>query len=192
MMSLALLLIVGGAAGAGLLALRLDSRTPVLVARLPIGPGQQITAAALGTTPVAGEGLNLIPASQLNQLVGRYAATGIPAGRLLDRQMVSDTGLLRQGRAAVGVVLKAGRAPASGLRPGDVVQVIRAMDGNAEVLSSNATVSSVSKADGGSLGVGSGDPVATVVVDVGEAPKIAAAVVSDQVVIVLLSRSGGS
>jgi flagella basal body P-ring formation protein FlgA len=191
MVSLSVLLIVGGAAAAGLLALRIDSRTPVVVARLHIAAGQQITAESLSTTPVAGEGLNLIPGSQLNQLVGRYAATDIPAGRLLDAAMVSSSGLLKAGRAAVGVVLKAGRAPATGLHAGDVVQVIRARDGAAEVLSSNATVSKVNEPEAGTFGTG-GDAVATVVVDAADAPKIAAAVVADQVAIVLLSRPGGS
>jgi hypothetical protein len=188
---LSVLLIVGGAAGAGLLALRLDSRMPVVVARLPIAAGQQITAEALTTTPVAGEGLHLIPAGQLGQVVGRYAAADIPAGRLLDARMVSGSGLLKQGRAAVGVVLKAGRAPASGLQPGDVVQVVRAVDGNAEVLSSDATVSRAVRPESGSLGASGGDSVVTVVVDAAEAPKIAAAVVADQVAVVLLSRPGG-
>ena len=87
----------------------------------------------------------------------------------------------------MGVVLKAGRAPATGLRAGDVVQVIRAVDGAAEVLSSNATVSKVNQPEAGTFGTG-GDAVATVVVDVGDAPKIAAAVVADQVAIVLLPR----
>ena len=189
MVSLAVLLIVRGAAAAGLLALRIDSRTPVVVARAHIAAGQQITADALTTTPVAGEGLSLIPADQLNQLVGRYAATDIPAGRLLDAQMISGSGLLKQGRAAVGVVLKPGRAPASGLHTGDTVQVIRAVDGAPEVLSSNATVSTVNQASGGSFGSG-GDASATIVVDSADAPKIAAAVAADQVVIVLLSRPG--
>jgi flagella basal body P-ring formation protein FlgA len=192
MVSLSVLLIVGGAAGAGVLALRLDSRSPVVVARVRIAAGQQITVDALSTTPVAGEGLSLIPAGQLNQVVGRYAATDIPAGRLLDAQMVSGSGLLRQGRAAVGVVLKAGRAPATGLASGDVVQVVRAVDGAAQVLSSTATVSRVVKPESGSFGTGGGDWVATIVVDAADAPGIAAAVVADQVAIVLLSRPGGS
>jgi Flp pilus assembly protein CpaB len=192
LVSLSVLLIVGGAAGAGLLALRIDSRTPVVVARQHLAAGQQITTDDLSTTPVAGEGLNLIPAGGLQQLVGRYAATDIPAGRLLDGQMISGTGLLKQGKAAVGVVLKAGRAPASSLITGDVVELVRAVDGNPEVLSSDATVSTVRRPDSGSFGSGGTDPVATVVVNTADAPKIAAAVAADQVVVVLLSRPGGS
>jgi hypothetical protein len=109
---------------------------------------------------------------------------------LLDAQMVSSSGLLTQGRAAVGVVLKPGRAPASGLHAGDRVEVIRAVDGTPEVLSSDATVSAVSRPSGGSFGSGGQDPVATVVVGSADAPKIAAAMVADQVVVVLLSRPG--
>jgi hypothetical protein len=190
MVSLAVLLIVGGAAAAGLLALRIDSRTPVVVARTHISAGQQITADALSTAPVAGEGLALIPADQMHKVVELYAATDIPAGRLLDERMVSSSGLLTQGRAAVGVVLKPGRAPASGLHAGDTVEVVRAVDGSPEVLSSDATVSAVSQPSGSTFGSSGQDPVATIVVNSADAPKIAAAVVADQVVVVLLSRPG--
>lgn len=188
--SLSLLMIVGGAAGAGLLAVRLDDRSPVLVAAGHIGAGQQIRAEDLATTSVAADGVSLIPASEASQLIGRYAATDIPAGRLLDPQMISTTGLLKQGRAAIGVVLKPGHAPASGLRAGDVVQLIRVIDGKGAPLSDNATVGSVRAPEGGGFGSGGGDPVATILVDSKDAADIAAAAVADQIAIVLLSRSG--
>lgn len=53
----AVLLIVGGAAVAGLLALRADTRVPVLVLARDVATGQQITADDLAVTPVASEGL---------------------------------------------------------------------------------------------------------------------------------------
>ena len=74
--ALAVLLIVGGAAAAGLLALRADTRVPVLVAARDIATGEQITAEALSTTPVAAEGTLLIPANRLDELVGTYASSG--------------------------------------------------------------------------------------------------------------------
>ena len=58
--AIAVLLIVGGAALAGLLALRLDSREPVLVMTQDVPVGTKITADMLGTTRVASEGLKLI------------------------------------------------------------------------------------------------------------------------------------
>ena len=71
-----MLLIVGGAAAAGLLALRADERVPVLVAVADIAVGQEITTDAVGTTPVASEGLKLIPSSQQDLVVGQFARVG--------------------------------------------------------------------------------------------------------------------
>src|SRR5690606_34671333 len=69
---LAVLLIVGGAALAGLLALRLDSRVPVVVLAQDVPAGTQITSANLTTTRVAADGLKLIEESQIDQVLGTY------------------------------------------------------------------------------------------------------------------------
>ncbi len=191
MAGLAVLLVVGGAAVAGLLALRIDRRVPVVVARVHIPAGHRITAADLAAVPVSADGVELIPESDSGLAIGHYAGQDIPAGRLLDPAMLSETGVMRAGRAAVGVALKAGRAPASGLQAGDVVQVVRAVDGEPKVLSSNAVISSVRSPSGGAFGTSSGEtPVATVVVDVADAPQVAAAAAADQLVLVLISRGG--
>ena len=87
MIGLAVLLIVGSAAIAGLLAMRIDSRVPVLVAAHEIPVGAQITLADLATQRVASDGLEVLPATAADQLVGKYAAGTIPAGRLLDQAM---------------------------------------------------------------------------------------------------------
>ncbi len=52
--ALAVLLIVGGAALAGLLAVRMDSREPVIVLNADVAVGQQITAGMLTSLNVSG------------------------------------------------------------------------------------------------------------------------------------------
>ena len=82
---LAVLLIVLGAAVAGLLAVRIDNRVPVLVARGEISAGQQISAGDLAVAEIASSGVSGIPAGQTAQVIGRYATTPIAPGRLIDK-----------------------------------------------------------------------------------------------------------
>lgn len=193
LIALALLLIVGGAAVAGLLAIRMDARTDVLVAARPIAVGAQISSADLATTRVASEGLALIPAAQASQVIGRYAGQTIPTGRLLDVGMVKGQGFLQPGKAAVGVSLAVGHMPASGLRQGDVVQVIHVHNGASTVLSAKAVVSYVPAGTSSSsiIGGSSDAPAAaTLIVNEADAPKVAAASVANEVALVLLTRGG--
>lgn len=186
--ALAVLLIVLGAATAGLLALRVDQRHPVLVARHDIGTGQQIGQDDLAVARVAGDGLSMIPADQAGQVIGKYASTRIAAGRLIDNGMIGTSGLLSQGNAAAGLSLQPGRYPASGLESGDVVRLVRSVDGAGRVLSQRAVIGSVQTPAEGVFGDGSNTIIVTVIVPEAEAPAVAAAGAAEQVVVILLSR----
>ena len=196
LIGLAVLLIVGSAAVAGLLAVRLDSRSAVLVAARPIAIGQQISKADVGEVRVASEGLSLLAASQSRQVIGKYAAQAIPQGRLLDAQMLQQQGFLRPGVAAVGVSVTAGRMPANGLQQGDRVQIVRVTDGVPTVLVASAVISTPPAAErsGGAGGLipggGSQTPggVATVIVAEADAPAVAAASAANQLSLVLVER----
>ncbi|GAB2686079.1 SAF domain-containing protein [Thalassiella azotivora] len=191
--ALAVLLVVGGAATAGLLAVRADDRVPVLVASRDIPAGQEITRADLATVSVAPGDVDLLPADVAGQVVGRFSAGRIPQGRLLDAQMLTTDGLYAPGQAAVGVKLLPGRAPAQGLQPGDVVQVVRVVDGTGEEVVPRATVAHVAEpgSEGGGLSTSAtGDPVATLVVSPADATAVAAASAADQLAFVLVERAG--
>jgi len=186
---IAVLLIVLGAAVAGLLALRIDERVPVLVARNQIGVGQQITAKDLSIARMATEGVTVISADDASQVIGRYASQEIPQGRLIDAGMLNTTGLLTSGQAAVGIALQAGRYPASGLKPGDVVQVVRSVDGNGKVIADRGIVGIVNEPSEGAFGSGGNSAtVVTVVVPERLAPAVAAAGMADQVSLILIRR----
>jgi flagella basal body P-ring formation protein FlgA len=186
---IAVLLIVLGAAVAGLLALRIDERVPVLVARDTIGVGQQITAKDLSIARMASEGVTVIPADDASKVIGRYASQEIPQGRLIDGGMLNTAGLLTSGQAAVGIALQAGRYPANGLRPGDVVQVVRSVDGNGKVIAERGIVGTVDKPSEGAFGAGSNSAtVVTVVVPERLAAAVAAAGMADQVSLILIER----
>ena len=196
LIGLAVLLIVGSAAVAGLLAIRLDSRSAVLVAGRSIAIGQQITQADLRETRVASEGLTLIPVSSSRQVVGKYAAQEIPAGRLLDAAMLATQGYLVEGKVSVGVAVPASRMPANGLQQGDRVQIVRVTDGRPKVLVDSAVVSTAPDATssgGGLIGGGSSKSsasaeVATVVVSAADGPEVAAGSAANELSLVLVGH----
>jgi hypothetical protein len=185
--ALAVLLIVGGAATAGLLAMRADERVAVLVAAETIPAGGPITEQSLTTTQVAGADTLLIPASQLDQLVGQYARVEIREGQLIDTQMVGDSGLLQPGRVAVGAALAPGRLPASGLLPGDVVDLVRVGDGEGKVIIEEAIVSSTDEGADAAAG-GAAGFVVTFIVDRDDGATVSAVGAANQLAAVLVSR----
>ncbi len=187
--ALAVLLIVGGAAVAGLLALRADERVPVLVLARPVAAGSQITEDDLRTTPVASEDTLLVPASQMSEVLGTYARVGLSKDQLLDTSMLSPTGPLQAGLVAVGAELAPGRMPASGLLPGDIVQLVSVAEGAGRVLVDDALVSATrdksQSANAGSAGSGI---TATFIVDTKDAPAVAAVGASGDLAVVLVTR----
>lgn len=125
--ALAVLLIVGGALAAGLLAVRMDSRQPVMVAAVDIPPGTRIKADMLREADVASEGLKLIPANAVGQLftTPTYARSQIRADSLLDANVLTQTDPIAEDRAIVAVPLTEGLVPRGELGSGDLVKVLR-------------------------------------------------------------------
>ena len=157
MAALAVLLIIGGAALAGLLALRLDSRVPVLVLNQDVAVGTQITRQMLSTTNVASDTLMLIPENQVGSVLGTYSRTALTRGQLVDTSMLTTREPFGSSQVQVGVPLTTGKVP-SGLRSGDEVRLVRVGDGSnaAEPLAVGLVLGTDTSEDGGSLG-GGGD-----------------------------------
>lgn len=151
--ALAVLLIVGGAALAGLLALRLDSREPVLVLAQDVPAGTEITTDLLSTADVASSGLKLVPADQADQVLGTWTTVPLAQGQLLETSVLTTAQPLHSGLVQVGIPLVAGRAP-SGLRSGDVVRLVRIGDGNSapQPIATGLILSTSSDESGGTLG----------------------------------------
>lgn len=122
---LGVLLILGGAALAGLLALRMDSREPVLALRTDVPAGTEITRDVLSQTNVAADSRLLVPVDSVGSVLGTYTKVPLNEGQLLDTSMlVQDNPLASGDVAEVGVPLVDGRVP-SGLDSGDLVRVVR-------------------------------------------------------------------
>lgn len=119
----ALILILAGGAGAGLLVLRSAQKTPAIVVSQQVNAGQQFTAQDFTQVQVpANTGLSYVPWDQAGQVVNYVAKTSIPAGTLLTPAMVTTTANSLAGMDRVGVSLKAGAMPIS-LDVGDHVEL---------------------------------------------------------------------
>lgn len=186
--ALAVLLIVGGAAVAALLAMRVDERTPVLVLAGPVAAGEQIAREDLATTQVASELDSLIPESQADDVVGRYARVALAEGQLLDTTMLETQAPLSEGQTAVGAFLAQGFLPAGGLRAGDIVDLVSIVTGEGKTVVEGARVASATAAEGtGNTGGGAGSMV-TLLVDRGDAATVGGLAATNQLVVTLVER----
>jgi hypothetical protein len=126
--ALALLLIAGGALGAGYLVLQNSHRVAAVEITQQLGAGERIPPAALREVDIAaGSGLSYVPWSQAGQVTQFYAATAIPPGTLLTSPMVARVNGLAVGKAVVGLALKDGQLP-DGLKAGDHVSLYQVSD----------------------------------------------------------------
>ncbi len=101
-------------------------QVPVLVVVRAVAPGQQITAADLGQDGISSSGsLAAVPVSQASAVVGRLAEVPLVPGSLLLMADVTGGQPIKPGDAVVGIALKDGQLPASGLQPGDRVMVVQ-------------------------------------------------------------------
>lgn len=188
--ALAVVLIIGGAALAGLLALRLDSREPVLVLNQDVPVGTRITAEQLSTTEVASDRLKLIPKSSADSVIGTYARTSLTSGQLLDTTMLTKAEPFGSTQVQVGVPLTAGHVP-PGLRSGDEVRIVRIGDGSNPVrpLAVGLVLSVSTPDDDNSFGgSGRGGSTATVLVPARSADGVVDAAGSDVLGMSLIRR----
>ena len=99
--------------------------------------------------------------------------------------MLTDSQALTDGKVAVGAALALGRVPATGLKPGDVVQLVQVVDGEGKVLVPDARVTSAVSA---SDSPGGGTVTATFIVDESDGATIAGVAAEGQLAAVLVTR----
>jgi hypothetical protein len=189
--ALAVLLIVGGAALAGLLAVRMDTREPVIVVNAQVPVGAKITEAMLASTNVSGDGLTTIPFDQRKQILGTYARQTIYAGQLLQANLLRKNPPLEVDQAQVGVPLSSGKYP-PGLRSGDAVRLVRIGDAQAPSQAlSTGLVLEVKTSKSSGFGSEATTAVATILVPQGVVDDIVGATGGDNLGIALIGRGIG-
>ncbi|WP_132191229.1 MULTISPECIES: hypothetical protein [Kribbella] len=126
--ALAVILILLGAAGSALIALRSGDRQDfVAIDAQSLPPGHKITKGDLARGDLAGATGQLVLWSDLDQIVDHYTTSWLYRGQFVTPESVTkDTKpLIPAAGALVGVSLEAGRAPSEPIAPGDIVQVVQ-------------------------------------------------------------------
>jgi len=110
--ALAVLLIAGGALGAGFLVTQNARRVAAIEIVTQVGQGQRIPLTAMQQVQIAsGTGVNYVPWSEASQVARFYAANAIPPGTLLNGAMVIRASGVTVGKAVLGLALKDGQLP---------------------------------------------------------------------------------
>jgi hypothetical protein len=126
--ALAVLLILGGALGAGLLVIQGSKRVAAIEISQPVGAGQRIPVTAMQPVQIAaGSGLAYVPWDEASQVARFFTVSAIPQGTLLTRQMVATSGTPVSGKAVLGLALKDGQLP-HGLQDGDHIDIYQVSD----------------------------------------------------------------
>jgi hypothetical protein len=160
--ALAVLLILGGALGAGFLVLQSGKRVAAIEIFARIGAGQRIPLSAMRQVQIpAGTGLGFVPWADATQVARFFTVGVIPAGTLLTQGMVAPSGMSVTGKAVLGLALKDGQLP-RGLQAGDHIDIYQVSDSQqtcpgapGAVLSGDAVVLAIGRpaADAGSSAV---------------------------------------
>ena len=180
------LVLLGAVLGVGVWMMSTSS-VEVVTARTAIDRGQVITAADLAVTRAAVDpSVQVVPASQLDSIVGKRAASDVAAGTLLSPAQVTDALAPGTGDSVVGVALAPGQLPAEPLRPGDRVRLVQtpAVQGQLPktLVTLDAQVQSVTPAADGQT------TVVDLVVPSSRAAEVAARAATGRVSLVLDSR----
>lgn len=127
MIALAVVLIGAGILGGAALYQHVNHQVAVLMVRADLPVGSVLTAADLSTTSVTtGSGVQVIPAGQERQVVGLVAGTSLRSGTLLAASELTSALPPAAGQVLVPVAVKPSQLPASGLVPGDQIDVVPA------------------------------------------------------------------
>jgi hypothetical protein len=165
---------------------RVATETAVVAAAHTVYRGETIERNDLATVTLRGDSLpHVIPATQLNDLVGKRAVFDLVEGSVISWTSVADSAVPAEGRAIIGLKLAPGRAPSNLLLPASRVRLIAipaAADSSiADKLSGSIFAGTVidqsQAADGTSI-------LVNVDVDAAAAPTIATLAAQDRVAIV--------
>ena len=125
MIALAVALVGAGILASTALYSATNRRVPVLVAEANVPAGTLIRASDLGTASVSvGGDVQVIPASQVRQVVGQVAGTALHPGMLLSPAELATSRPPHYGQVLVPLAVRPSALPASGLQAGDHVLVV--------------------------------------------------------------------
>ena len=101
-------------------------KTAAVVVEHALVQGQPITADQLGQADVSlSAGVAYVPVTEASTVLGKRAASAVPAGSLLTAGDLTSAPAVVAGSAVVGLALKDGQFPTSGLTPGEQVMIVQ-------------------------------------------------------------------
>lgn len=104
---------------------RVSATVPVIGVRETITKGAIIERTDLTTMQVGNDpNLHAIPVADVERVVGRRAATDLPAGGIIPTESVTDALIPAKGHSVIGVLAKDGSAPLTGIEPGTRVRLV--------------------------------------------------------------------
>lgn len=125
LIALGVALIAVCALGAWWLVDRMSTTTEVVAASQDVPPGTILTEEDLTTVSVhLPESTSVVPASELESLIGQRTTGAVDDGSLISPGQVADNPFPSEGSAVVGLRVKAGQIPLRDVDPGDAVEVI--------------------------------------------------------------------
>lgn len=135
-LAVGLLLMIGFALAAVLWHSSSSQKDPVLALAVDVSRGDTISATDLRVVYLASDDpIAAVPQASSADIIGRVAVTDLDAGTIVSRRLVAERVALAAGDGVVGLALDPGQYPASGLLPGDRVNVVTALavsDGEGE------------------------------------------------------------
>lgn len=121
----ALTLIAVAGLGGGALIVKAGNTHPVVAITATVTRGDVIQRNDLRVVDVGGaHGLRTVAGDQLDSIVGKRAATDLPAGTLLPQGAATADLVPHQGKTLVGLQLKPSQLPATTLQTGDTVRLV--------------------------------------------------------------------
>jgi hypothetical protein len=104
---------------------RVVHQSAVIAVTHTVHRGSTVRASDLTTVTVGGQpGVRMVPASELQLLIGRQAVYDLVAGSILPVGAIADVAVPATGRTIVGIRLVAGRAPVGLLVPDAPVRLV--------------------------------------------------------------------
>jgi hypothetical protein len=191
-------LIVLGALASGGLVMAASAEGSYLALAHDVDYATRITASDLTTVRVGSPpGLAPVPASDLDQVVGTYAAAPLYGGTLLTAAMLTADPIPGPSEYVVGVALRGDRLPSQRPRPGDTVLLVTtgedpaAAEGGLGARTWTATVTAVDSPSDRLLAPGGSQEAVTldVVVPVRDGPDVARVAAQGQLVVILSAGS---
>lgn len=202
-----MILILLGAAGSALIALRSGDREYFVAVRRDIPQGTKLTEKDLARASFAGDTKALVSWSDLDKVKDRYTTTALYTNQPITIKNVTEGTApeVPPNGALVGISLEDGRLPSDGLSGGDIVKVIRVpannSDGQPSVLVDAAVVTTTGRKIGDEKASASAKTqTATILVPSTDAAAVGAAAATKTIVLVRLppntkpeiSPAGGS